>query len=92
MPGVSAAPAICHAASGRARYGFSATGVPKFSPPHKSWRAFQEEWKSSDILKGWMPGEGQRKIHLVQGINRILLRLENGWMKCGFSIIVDLGK
>jgi len=39
-----------------------------------------------------MPGEGQRKIHLVQGINRILLRLENGWMKCGFSIIVDLGK
>ena len=56
----------------------------------KIWINDELVWKSSDILKGWNPGEGLRKIHLKQGANRILLRLENGWYQCGFSIIVKL--
>ena len=56
----------------------------------KIWINDELVWKSSDVLKGWNPGEGLRKIHLNQGKNRILLRLENGWMQCSFSVIVKL--
>ena len=58
----------------------------------KIWVNGELVWKSSDILKGWNPREGLRKIHLSKGNNRILLRLENGWRGCGFSIIVKVGE
>lgn len=58
----------------------------------KIWVNGDLVWKSSDILKGWNPREGLRKIHLSKGNNRILLRLENGWRGCGFSIIVKTGE
>ena len=56
----------------------------------KVWVNDELVWKSSDILKGWNPGEGLRKIHLNQGNNRILVRLENGHLSGGFSIIVKM--
>lgn len=56
----------------------------------KVWVNDELVWKSSDILKGWNPGEGLRKIRLKQGINRILVRLENGHMAGGFSIITKI--
>ena len=58
----------------------------------KIWVNGDLVWKSSDILKGWNPREGLRKIHLRKGNNRILLRLENGWLHCSFSIIVKVGE
>ncbi len=56
----------------------------------KVWVNDELIWKSSDILKGWNPGEGLRKIRLHQGNNRILVRLENGHLAGGFSLIVKM--
>lgn len=47
-------------------------------------------WKSSDILKGWKPDEGKRKIHFKKGVNRILFRVENGWNSTAFSMILQI--
>jgi predicted transcriptional regulator len=43
-------------------------------------------WVSSDQLKGWRVNEGFRKVTFRQGINRILYRVENGWLTLGFSL------
>jgi hypothetical protein len=56
----------------------------------KVWVNDQLVWKSSDILKGWNPGEGLRKIRLNRGLNHILVRLENGHLLGGFSIITKI--
>lgn len=56
----------------------------------KIWINDDLVWKSSDDLKGWNPGEGLRKVRLKQGNNRILVRLENGHLAGGFSIIVKM--
>ena len=45
-------------------------------------------WISSKRLKGWDVDEVWRKIHLREGINRILYRVENGWLHIGFSMVV----
>jgi hypothetical protein len=47
-------------------------------------------WISSKRLKGWQIDEVWRKVHLSQGVNRILYRVENGWMHIGFSLTLKL--
>jgi len=47
-------------------------------------------WISSKQLKGWDIDEVWRRVHLNQGINRILYRVENGWQTMGFSLILRL--
>jgi len=42
-------------------------------------------WVSSDRLKGWRINEGFRKVTFRQGVNRVLFRVENGWLTLGFS-------
>jgi hypothetical protein len=49
-------------------------------------------WNSNDILKGWQPNEGYRKVHFKQGINRILYRLENGYLGAAFSLMISAKK
>ena len=47
-------------------------------------------WISSKRLKGWQIDEVWRKVHLSQGVNRILYRVENGWLHIGFSLLLKL--
>ncbi|MFO7956407.1 MAG: hypothetical protein R6X33_04865 [Candidatus Brocadiia bacterium] len=47
-------------------------------------------WLSSKRLKGWDIDEVWRRIHLKEGINRILYRVENGWLHVGFSLVLRL--
>ena len=56
----------------------------------KIWINGQMVWKSADILKGWNPDEGYRRVRLVKGINTILLRIENAWFDCAASVMVGL--
>jgi hypothetical protein len=46
-------------------------------------------WNSNDNLKAWNPNEGYRKVHFVQGTNRILYRLENGAGAAVFSLMIS---
>ncbi len=46
-------------------------------------------WKSSNQLKPWRIDEGFRKVHIQQGHNKILVRIENGWRECCFSLILS---
>ena len=43
-------------------------------------------WISGDQLKGWRINEGYRKVHLKKGRNRVLYRVENGWLGVCFSL------
>lgn len=52
----------------------------------KLWINGQLVWKSADILKSWSIDEGYRKVRLVKGVNKVLMRLENGWYVCGASL------
>jgi hypothetical protein len=45
-------------------------------------------WISSKRLKGWDIDEVWRKIHLRAGLNRVLYRVENGWLHVGFSMVM----
>jgi hypothetical protein len=47
-------------------------------------------WISSKRLKGWDIDEVWRRVHFNEGINRILYRVENGWMHIGFSLVMRL--
>jgi hypothetical protein len=47
-------------------------------------------WISSKRLKGWDIDEVWRRVHLREGINRILYRVENGWLHIGFSLVLRL--
>ena len=47
-------------------------------------------WISSKRLKGWDIDEVWRKVHFNQGVNRILYRVENGWMHIAFSLVMRL--
>lgn len=50
------------------------------------WLNDQPIWISGDRLKGWRVDEGFRKVHFRQGVNRILYRIENGWLQVSFSL------
>ncbi|HCE42487.1 MAG TPA: hypothetical protein DET40_02945 [Lentisphaeria bacterium] len=52
----------------------------------KLWINGQLVWKSADIQKTWNIDEGYRKVRLAKGVNKILVRLENGWHSCGVSL------
>lgn len=54
----------------------------------KIWVNGHVIWESVPWHKPWNINEGFRKIHLQKGRNRILYRLENGWMSCAFSLIL----
>lgn len=47
-------------------------------------------WGSSNKLKSWRIDEGFRRIHLEKGRNRILARIENGWMNLCWSLCISL--
>ncbi|MGF1530215.1 MAG: hypothetical protein ACFCU4_02530 [Puniceicoccaceae bacterium] len=47
-------------------------------------------WLSSYNLKAWRIDEGFRKVHFRRGINRILVRVENGHGASGFSLAIQL--
>lgn len=49
-------------------------------------------WISSKRLKGWDIDEVWRRVHLNQGTNRILYRVENGWHWVGFSLVLRVPK
>jgi len=45
-------------------------------------------YSSGDQLKGWKPNEAFRKVSFLAGRNRILFRVENGWMGTAFSFAI----
>ena len=47
-------------------------------------------WGSSNKLKSWRIDEGFRRIRLEKGRNRILARIENGWMGLCWSLCISL--
>ena len=47
-------------------------------------------WGSSNKLKSWRIDEGYRRIRLEKGRNRILARIENGWMNLCWSLCISL--
>ena len=47
-------------------------------------------WGSSNKLKSWRIDEGYRRIRLERGRNRILARVENGWMNLCWSLCISL--
>jgi hypothetical protein len=62
-----------------------AIGSDDFS---KLWIEDQLVWASGKQLKSWRVDEGLRKVHLKQGINRVLFRVENGHSQSEFSLSV----
>jgi len=52
------------------------------------WLNGQTVWVSSTNLKGWQAGEGLRRVHFQKGKNRLLLRVENGWLGVGASLVI----
>ena len=47
-------------------------------------------WGSSNKLKSWRVDEGYRRIHLNEGRNRILARIENGWRALSWSVCISI--
>jgi hypothetical protein len=47
-------------------------------------------WSGSKNEKIWSATEGFRRVHLQQGVNKILYRLENGINGCEFSLVIAL--
>ena len=43
-------------------------------------------WASGTQHKPWRANEGYRKVHFLKGLNRVLLRLENGQNSSAFSL------
>lgn len=66
-----------------------ATGSDDFS---KIWINNLLVWASGMQHKPWRANEGYRKVHFKQGLNRILLRVENGQAMCAFSFMLCMQK
>jgi len=49
-------------------------------------------YTSGDELKGWKPNEAFRKVSFQPGINRLLFRVENGWMGTAFSFAIRVAE
>lgn len=62
-----------------------AVGSDDFS---KLWIEDQLVWASGKQHKPWRVDEGFRKVHLKQGVNRVLIRVENGHSQSEFSLAV----
>lgn len=57
----------------------------------KIWLNGTKIWQSADYLKGWKIDEGFRRVHFNKGVNRVLARLENGWLGTAISLCVKVG-
>lgn len=62
-----------------------AIGSDDFS---KLWIEDQLVWSSGKQHKSWRVDEGFRKVRLKQGVNRVLIRVENGHSQSEFSLAV----
>ena len=58
----------------------------------KIWINDELIWVSRDELKEWRPNEALRRVHLREGRNKILYRIENGHHGIAFSLWVHLEK
>ncbi len=47
-------------------------------------------WESVPWHKAWRPNKGFRRVHLGEGRNRILYRVENGHFAMGWSLLIHL--
>ena len=63
-----------------------AVGSDDFS---KLWIEDQLVWASGKQHKSWRLDEGYRKVRLKKGVNRVLLRVENGHSRTDFSLILS---
>jgi len=70
-----------------ARDMWTATGSDDFS---KVWINDMLVWASGSVQKNWKPDEGFRKVHFKKGLNRVLVRLENGHNACLFSFMLNM--
>jgi len=52
------------------------------------WIEDQLVWASGKQHKSWRVDEGYRKVHLKKGVNRVLIRVENGHSQSEFSLAV----
>ena len=52
------------------------------------WIENQPVWVSANHLKAWQVAEGMRRVHFKKGLNRVLYRIENGWMHVGWSLVI----
>lgn len=62
-----------------------AIGSDDFS---KLWIEDQPVWASGKQQKSWRVDEGLRKVHLKKGVNRVLIRVENGHSQSEFSVAI----
>lgn len=56
----------------------------------KVWVNDVQVWAGIKREKIWQPTEGFRRVHFETGVNRILVRLENGINGCEFSVLIAL--
>jgi hypothetical protein len=63
-----------------------AMGSDDFS---KIWINDMQVWASGMQHKAWKPNEGYRKVHFKKGLNRVLMRVENGQHVCNFSFMLN---
>lgn len=63
-----------------------AMGSDDFS---KIWINDMQVWASGMQHKAWKPNEGYRKVHFKKGLNRVLMRVENGQHVCNFSLMLN---
>ena len=49
-------------------------------------------WGSSNKLKSWNIAEGFRLCHFKKGRNELLIRVENGWHVCDWSVCIALSE
>lgn len=54
----------------------------------KLWINNLPVWASGTEHKSWRANEGYRKVHFKQGLNRVLMRVENGHLVCAFSLML----
>jgi len=55
----------------------------------KIWINGLPVWASGMQHKSWKPNEGYRKVHFKKGLNRVLMRVENGQFVCAFSLMLN---
>ena len=53
------------------------------------WINGMKVWASGNNRKVWDIAEGFRKVHLLKGVNTVLVRLENGPGPTGFSVCIS---
>lgn len=54
----------------------------------KLWVNDMLVWQSTDHERVWSLAQGHRKVHLQQGHNKFLFRLENGIERAAFSVLL----